>query len=163
MRIATYHVALLMVFRWAGNAERVWDGVRRSVVTPHHQGATRRYCGRRHYGYRKPCRDWLFVSTWLSNSTCNTQHKHFSKFTDRRSAKTLVQTTVACRRKVDVCAAKRCMPEQWTLLFRSQEFLGSNSVSETVCPHWGSFKLAALFLYITHGIYTTWAKSRYTI
>jgi hypothetical protein len=72
---ATYHVALLMVFLWVGNTERVWYGVRRSVVTPHHHGATRRYCGRRHYGHRKSCHDWFCVLTWFWYGTCNKQRQ----------------------------------------------------------------------------------------
>jgi hypothetical protein len=61
--------------------------------------------------------------------------QNVSQFTDRRSATTLVQTIVLCRRKVDVCVAKCCTGDQLALLFRSQEFLGLNSVSETVYIH----------------------------
>jgi len=79
--------------------------------------------------------------------------KILSQFTDQRSAKTLVQTIVLCRRKVDGCAAKCCQAAQRTPLFPSQEFLGLNSETETVHVHCGSFKLAALFLYITRAIH----------
>jgi hypothetical protein len=103
IRTATYHVALLMVLRWAGNAERVWDGVRRSFVTPHHHGATRRYCGRRHYGHRKPCHDWLFLSTWLWNNTCNKQHKFYVS----------LQTSEVRRRW---CKVSFCVGGKWTVV-----------------------------------------------
>jgi len=66
----------------------------------------------------------------LQNTTQN-----LSQFTDRRSTTKTVQTIVLCRRKVNACAAKCCTGEQWALLFRSQEFLGLNSDSETVYLH----------------------------
>jgi hypothetical protein len=49
--ILTHHLALLLVLQRAGHVERVWGGVIRSAVTPHHHDATRRYRGRRHYEY----------------------------------------------------------------------------------------------------------------